>query len=449
MSSPITTKYWRRPIRPRLRSTIVAVVASSMAVATFGFAGAATAAAKAKQPTITVWVDSTRVPQVKAYEKAHPTVKISMVIYNGNANGSGVLQSKIALDNRVHGGWPDIVFSEENNDAASLASPQFNYPAVLSNGTVSKKILGGYASGTLAGCTVNGKVYCLRNDLAQNLLFYNSALMTQFGYTVPTTWQGWQALGEQVATEHPGYIVGSVGDNWDDDIYLWPSECHLNDVVKPDTIDINPNDSNCTRATQLIDPLIKDGAVTTDSVFSSTFTTAYTDKILMMVGPAWYGQYLFPGIVPKGDLAVADPLSWGSGPTYTGEVGGGLWFMSSHVTGATKALTASILTWLSTSYGSQGISPGYPAYVADENQWIAAQQASGLYSNQIAPVFAKAATEVWGGWSPVPWSTDSVFGSTVVTGLNSGSTMTSQLANYASQLADYAQSDGYTVVTSP
>jgi ABC-type glycerol-3-phosphate transport system substrate-binding protein len=446
MNSPITTRY--KPTRTRLRASIIAVVASSMAIATFGFAGAASAKAKPK-PTITVWVDSTRVPQVKAYEKAHPTVKISMVIYNGNANGSGVLQSKIALDNRVKGGWPDIVFSEENNDAASLASSQFNFPAVLNKGVVSKKILSGYASGTLAGCTVNGKVYCLRNDLAQDMLFYNSALMTQFGYTVPTTWQGWQTLGEQVAAQHPGYIVGSVGDNWDDDIYLWPSQCHVDDVVKADTIDINANDPNCTRATQLIDPLIKDGAVTTDSVFSSTFTTAYSNKILMMVGPSWYGQYLFPGIVAKGDLAVANPLSWGSGPTYTGEVGGGLWFMSSHVTGATKTIAASVLTWLSTSYGSQGISPGYPAYVADETKWIAAQQASGLYSNQIAPVFAKAATEVWPGWSPVPWSTDSVFGSTVVTGLNSGSTMTSQLASFAAQLTNYAQSDGYTVVTKP
>ena len=103
MSSPITKKYWRRPIRPRLRASVIAVVASSMAIATFGIAGGASATSKPKpKPTITVWVDSTRVPQVKAYEKAHPTVKISMVIYNGNANGSGVLQSKIALDNRVH-----------------------------------------------------------------------------------------------------------------------------------------------------------------------------------------------------------------------------------------------------------------------------------------------------------------------------------------------------------
>ncbi len=448
MSSPIRSKGGRRRIRLGLRTSVVAILASTLGVAAFGFSSAATAAT-AKKPTISIWVDSTRVPQVKAYEKAHPGVKIDMVTYNGNANGSGVLQSKIALDNRVGNGWPDIVFSEENNDAASLASSQFNYPAVLSKGTVSKTVLGGYAKGTLAGCTVNGKVYCLRNDLAMNVLFYNSALMTQFGYTVPTTWQGWQTLGEEVATQHPGYIVGSVGDNWDDDIYLWPSECHVNDVVKADTIDINGADPNCTRATQLIDPLIKDGAVTTDSVFSSTFGTTYNNKILMMVGPAWYGQYLFPGIVTKGDLAVANPLSWGSGTAVTGEVGGGLWFMSSHVTGATKTLTASILTWLSTNYGSQGISPGYPAYVADETKWVAGQQASGLYSNQIAPVFAQAATEVWSGWSPVPWSTDSVFGSTVVTGLNSGQTMTSQLAGFASQLADYAQSDGYTVVTKP
>ena len=448
MSSPIRSKEGRRRLRPKLRSSVLAIVASALAVATFGVATSASAAA-AKKPTITIWVDSTRVPQVKAYEKAHPTVKIDMVTYNGNANGSGSLQSRIALDNRVGGGWPDIVFSEENNDAASLASSQFNYPAVLNNGTVPSKVLGGYAAGTLAGCTVNGKVYCLRNDLAMNLLFYNSALMTQFGYTVPTTWQGWAALGAEVATQHPGYIVGSVGDNWDDDIYLWPSECHVNDVIKTDTIVINGADPNCTRATQLIDPLVKDGSVTTDSVFSSTFGTTYKNKILMMVGPAWYGQYLFPGIVTNGDLAVADPLSWGSGPTVTGEVGGGLWFMSSHLKGATKALTASILTWLSTSYGSQGISPGYPAYVADETAWVAGQQASGLYSNQIAPVFAKAATEVWSGWSPVPWSTDSVFGSTVVTGINSGQTLTSQLSAFASQLADYAQSDGYTVVATP
>ena len=36
--------------------------------------------------------------------------------------------------------------------------------------------------------------------------------MAKFGYQVPTTWQQYQALGEQVAKQHPGYVLGAVGD---------------------------------------------------------------------------------------------------------------------------------------------------------------------------------------------------------------------------------------------
>jgi multiple sugar transport system substrate-binding protein len=301
------------------------------------------------------------------------------------------------------------------------------------------------ANVTMAGCTINGTVYCLRNDLAQNLFWYNSALMKQFGYSVPTTWQQWQALGEQVAAHHPGYLVGSAGDTWTDDLYLWPSRCPANDVVGPNTIEINLSSPNCTRAAALVDPLIKDGSVTLESVFSSTFDKTYTDKILALVGPSWYGADLFPGLVPKGDLAAADPLSWAGQKPATGEVGGGLWFMSSHA--KDPAAAAAMLTWLSTSWASQGISVGYPAYVADQTKWVAGQQASGFYSDQIGPVFATAATEIWPAWSPVPWSTDSIWASTVSPALTSGSTMVSQLAAYGQQLTDFAQSDGYTVVT--
>jgi multiple sugar transport system substrate-binding protein len=216
-------------------------------------------------------------------------------------------------------------------------------------------------------------------------------------------------------------------------------------VVGPNTIEINLSSPNCTRAAALVDPLIKDGSVTLESVFSSTFDKTYTDKILALVGPSWYGADLFPGLVPKGDLAAADPLSWAGQKPATGEVGGGLWFMSSHA--KDPAAAAAMLTWLSTSWGSQGISVGYPAYVADQTKWIAGQQASGFYSDQIGPVFATAATEIWPDWSPVPWSTDSIWASTVSPALTSGSTMVSQLAAYGQQLTDFAQSDGYTVVT--
>ena len=173
-----------RRLRLRLRTPLVVLAAAGVSLGTIAVAIPASAASKAK-PVVTVWVDSTRVAQVKAYEKANPGVKVVMTVYNGNANGSGYLQSKISLDNRVGAGWPDVVFSEENNDAASLASPQFNYPAQLDNGTVSKTILNGFAKGTLAGCTVNGKVYCpvsyTHLDVYKRQAHANGSLYVVFG----------------------------------------------------------------------------------------------------------------------------------------------------------------------------------------------------------------------------------------------------------------------------
>ena len=44
---------------------------------------------------LTVWVDSTRVPAAQAYQKAHPDVKLNIVTYDGDANGSNTLQTKV------------------------------------------------------------------------------------------------------------------------------------------------------------------------------------------------------------------------------------------------------------------------------------------------------------------------------------------------------------------
>ena len=74
-----------------------------------------TQAAQTSGP-LTVWVDSTRVPAAQAYQKAHPNVKLNIVTYDGDANGSNTLQTKVSLYDRTGSGWPDVVFSAENNE---------------------------------------------------------------------------------------------------------------------------------------------------------------------------------------------------------------------------------------------------------------------------------------------------------------------------------------------
>ena len=43
--------------------------------------------------------------------EAHPNVKLNIVTYDGDANGSSYLQTKMRLFNRAGTGWPDVVFA--------------------------------------------------------------------------------------------------------------------------------------------------------------------------------------------------------------------------------------------------------------------------------------------------------------------------------------------------
>ncbi|MEH0590077.1 carbohydrate ABC transporter substrate-binding protein, partial [Streptomyces sp. B21-106] len=78
-----------------------------------GFAQAAQ-----KDGALTVWVDATRMDAAKLYQATHPSVKMDIVSYDGDANGSNYLQTKVQLFNRTGKGWPDVVFSSQNNEAS-------------------------------------------------------------------------------------------------------------------------------------------------------------------------------------------------------------------------------------------------------------------------------------------------------------------------------------------
>lgn len=440
---------------PRPRHRLVSVMASGVAVsismvAGMGVSSAAPRTAASAQP-IVLWVDAPRLPMVKAWEKANPTVKLDVVTFDGGANGSGSIESKVSLFNRVGHGWPDIIFSTEQNDVQKLGLPPFNFPAVLNRGLVPTSVLNNFATGALAPCYIGGKLECLRNDLAFDVLWVNMPLMKQFGYTAPTTWQQWQGIGEKVAKDHPGYIVGAVGDSYDDAVYFQAAQCHLNDITAPYTVLDNPSDPNCVSMAKLLDPLVKEGTVpATANVFSSTFAKQYGGKVLMLVGPAWYSAAVLEGSgsvlnSPKSTFEAFDPLTWaGSKQTYTGDVGGGLWILSSHSKQPQAA--AQVMTSLATSTVAQDQSEGYPGYVPAAKSWMAKEDSGSLFAAPLAPVFAKAATEIWPGWSQTPWDVFGLWAQNVTPNLVGGSSVSSQLSVLGSAIQNYAQSDGFQVV---
>ena len=141
------------------------------------------------------------------YVKTHPKVHVNIVTFDGDADGATTMQTKIQLWNRTGNGWPDVIFTEQANDPVWMSQPPFNFAMNL-KGVFPASLLKGWPAPSLAESTVTRRLVCLQDNLAQEVLYVNKKLMTQFGYKVPTTWQEWAALGTKVAKEHPGYVIG-------------------------------------------------------------------------------------------------------------------------------------------------------------------------------------------------------------------------------------------------
>jgi multiple sugar transport system substrate-binding protein len=403
-----------------------------------------------KNGTITVWVDATRVPAVKAFEKANPSIKVKTVTYDGSANGSNSFKTKIALYDRAGKGWPDVVFSSQNNDAAWASQSHGGkqaFAARLDKGLIPSGTLSGFAQGALNPCTVDSAVYCLRNDLAQTVLWYDAALLKQFGYTLPTTWEEYQALGEKVAKEHPGYIVGSVGDTYTPEVFGWSSKCQANDVTGAKSVTVNTETTECKRFAAMIDKLVADKALTPLSVFTPDFVKQYTGKVLMMPGPAWYAGAIFQNPeslnVPKGQLGVAAPLAWDGDEAVAGNVGGGTWFISSHSENLSAAAKFAEFVTTADDYQVE-LNPGYPAFAAAAAKWVAKQEGSGYFATNLSAL-TDAAGKIWDGWGYPAFSQEAIWAKTMTPLLTSGKSIEDNLGAWGSAIKDQAQVAGYKV----
>jgi ABC-type glycerol-3-phosphate transport system substrate-binding protein len=398
---------------------------------------------------LTVWVDSVRLPAAQAYVKAHPNKHVKVVTYDGDANGATTLQTKIQLWNRTGKGWPDVLFSEQVNDPVWMAQKPFEYAAPV-KGLISDDLLRQWPAPSTAQCTIDGTQYCVQDNLAQVVLWVNKTLMDKFHYATPKTWQEWAALGQKVATEHPGYIVGNIGESFSHWIYLWGNQCPL-EQLKGSNLLINSTESHCTRVANLLDPLIQNGSVPPLSVFTPDFAKKYggaDDKVLMMPGPSWYSQAVFDQALhmPAGQITAVAPLQWeAETPVTTGQVGGGPWVISRHSKDPQGA--ADFVTWATTVYNPTGADarPGYPAYAPLATKWLATQAKNSYYAADPTPALQAAASQIWQGWNLVTYPDQPVWSNTVVTKLVAGKSLSSLLQPFGDALAQAAQAAGYAV----
>lgn len=410
----------------------------------YGFA----AAEQEKDSPITVWVDASREPIAKAFVADNPDIQVNIETYDGNSGNSGSFQTKVALFDQSGEGWPDVVFSTQNNDA-SWAAKENNgvqaFAAPLNKGLLDDDFLKGFTAGALDPMTVDGTVYGLRNDLAPVVLWYNQNLLDEFGYDIPTTWEEYEALGEKLAADHPGYILGSVGDSFAPYIYYWGAEAPIFQL-DGDTFSSDFDNKNAKAITTMIDNMVKNKTLVQDSVFSGTFNK-YSDKIVAMPGPAWYAGALFQNPEslnnPAGEIGAAAPLHWADGDKVTGNVGGGVWYGSSHSRNL-DAVTK-FLEYVISSDKAVELNAGLPGYDSAASKWLDAQSSSGYFTGDFKSAVQTAASSVWDGWAFPSFSPETAYANVVIPTLAAGKTIESVVPDWQQQILNEAQVQGYSV----
>ncbi len=399
---------------------------------------------------ITVWIDTTRQAAVDKYLAANPgdasLIKVEIVDRNQ-------FPAKVLLFNNTGSGWPDVVFAEPNL-VAQVADSAHDFPLDL-RPYANDKLLAGFATGANADCTMpDGTLICLRNDLAQNVLWYNTPMMKQFGYTVPTTWEDYQALGDKLAKEHPGYQIGACGDDGCMYVYFWGSGCPTGQAVDANTVFINTADPRCTRAAALVDHLQANGSISKANPFDPTFVKQVTDgKLLMIPGPSWFGEYIFGGSAKslyyqtaEGQLGVALPLKWAADKApLDGAWGGAAWTVSKH--SQNPALAAKFAVFVTTDNGYQGTAPTYPAYAPAAELWSNTLSANKVYTANPYPVMKQAATFYDASWGVTRFDRADSFKRIVAGAIANGQTAVSSMKAWQDDLSNLAQAQGYTVVT--
>jgi multiple sugar transport system substrate-binding protein len=425
------------------------------AVGVVALAGATLAAmpAQAAKPSITIWVDAPRLPGAQLYAKImKPTVDVKVELH-----AQADLVQKVSLFNRVKKGWPDVVFGPPN-DVSVLADAN-NVLALDKYAPASfwKDMEGGnkWCKGA------DGKTYCVKNDLAQDVLWVNTKLMKEFGYTVPKTMDEFAKIGADIAKNHPGYSLGALGTQGMYSGYLWPSQCPVNQATSSTVVTIAPKSPKCTRATALVQPMLDSGVLSTSAPWDADFIADFgkPDKVVMTIGPSWFGEFVIKPAsswaVPKGEITAAEMPMWaGEKVNYSGEWGGGIYTVSPHSKFPKEALAFAIfmvsdkrnVTDVVNPDGSKG-APTFPASAKGNAYWKAKISADTWYSANPYPAMLAQSTKIFPGEKPVSYDSNGAMEGTYSNELKKTKNAQSALDAFATYATGLAKQLGYTVKT--
>ncbi len=313
-----------------------------------------------------VWSDTARIEPFKAFDAAHDDIELEVVTVAPPDQ-----TAKLQLAMRSGDDVPDAIFIADLQQIAQLSTRRSNYLMDISD-KLASSVVPSFLPGALSPCqSGDGRLLCLRNDLAHFIVWYDRPKFDELGLSVPTTWEEFGKIG-QVAAEN-GLIVGSGTQPTPILNMLIAGGCEPGFLVEgsTDTIRIDFSSDGCIAAASMVDQLRENGALSQHGPFEPAFVQdAKEGKLLMFVGPTWYGEHVMRPLyeLPGGILAASESLKWANqDQPVTWSWGGGV-FGGYHKTQHPDEVIQ-LLTWMTTDTGLQGIATTMPAHAESSAVW--------------------------------------------------------------------------------
>ena len=199
--------------------------------------------------------------------------------------------------------------------------------------------------------------------------------------------------------------------------------------------------------------MIGAGALTPVGIFDPN-AAELGPNLVMSPGALWWGNYLFRDTwkIPAGEMTAAPALRWSDeDPGFTGDEGGGLWAVSTHITGKQLENALEFAKFVTSDPRWQvELSTGMPAYGPVQDAWLEKQSQDGYFADWdgTAAAFKDAGDRVRGNHAYMLYNTGGIWSKTVTPVLTAGQNLSDAWDAFGNQLINEAKVFGYEVVDS-
>ncbi|MDP1731609.1 MAG: extracellular solute-binding protein [Devosia sp.] len=421
------------------RSIVGKNAAIAGGLATALLAGAATAQ---DAITLNVWSDTPRLATFEAYDQSHDNVTLNVVTVAPTD-----LVAKLQLAMQARSEIPDVIFMSDIGYGAQLSTRRSNYLMDLSD-KVPQALQDEFYPNSNSPCMINGKLLCLRNDMAHMIVWYNKAQMAELGKAVPTTWEEFEQLGAELSSM--GYSLGTGVEPWPLVGYLMSGGCEIALPVagKDDTLKIDLTTERCLKPARMVDNMLANGSLSKFGPFEPDFVNqAKTGKVPLMIGPTWFGEYVIKPTYEfaPGLLAAALPLKWADqDQPLTWSWGGGTyggWKDTAH-----QDAVVDLLIWSSSDVANQTSAVTLPAHEPSALAWGEKLKADAYYADDgVFAAEVDSAAYSHPGYASLRFSVADAVAKTLVQEIGTGGKIVDALPALQEELINLAKLNGYSV----